>query len=85
MTQTRAQQREELRKQGDRLKQQVKALAKTLDRKGRLKLKLRLMEGDIGETVARELLNGTYQANPRQDLLEVMEDVLASFGKARAS
>ncbi|NJM09404.1 MAG: hypothetical protein HC883_00440 [Bdellovibrionaceae bacterium] len=85
MTQTRRKQKEELVQQGNRLKKQIKALYDSLDRKGRLKLKVELLKGDLGETVIRCLFNGTYDSNPRQDSIEVMEDVLASFGKAKAS
>lgn len=77
--------REEQRKQGERLKKQVKILADQLDRSGKLKLKIALMQGETSETVARRLISGEYDRTPRKDLIENMEGVLAKFGKAKAS
>lgn len=85
MNQTRAKQKEEQVKQGNRLKRDIKALYDSLEQADRIKLKLKLMEGGVlRDTVIRCLFNGTYESNPRQDSIEVMEDVLATFGKAKA-
>lgn len=82
---TREQRKEEQIKRGQELKGQIKALADRLDKKGRTKLKLALQMRDVSETVARELLNGVYDSNPGRDLIDSMEEALASFGKAKAS
>lgn len=75
----------QMKKQGERLKKEIKALADRLDKKGRLKLKIALMESDASETAARLLINGDYRYSPRKDLIETIEGVLTSFGKAKAS
>lgn len=78
--------RDEQHRSGERLKKEIKALADTLDRKGRLKLKLALqLSGEISETVARLLMNGDYEKSPRRETIETMEGALASFRKARAT
>lgn len=77
--------REELGKHGVRLKKQIAALASELDKAGRLKLKLELMAGGACESVARLLMTGDYDPNPRRDLIDNMEEVLAKLRKARAS
>lgn len=84
MTVNREKQRQELKEQGERLKARVKAFTATLDKTGQFKFKLALMEKGVSETVARRLMTGIYERHPRQELIEILEDVLANFGKAKA-
>lgn len=84
MTTDRRKQSEDLRAQGDRLKKRILELTGTLDKSGKFKLKLALMEKGVSETVARRLMEGIYDRHPRQGLIEDLEDVLANFGKAKA-
>lgn len=77
--------REELQRRAEQAKRQIHALASKTNDIGRRKMKLALQVGGASETVARLLINGEYGRNPRQDLVENMEEVVARFGKAKAS